>query len=313
MIRIISDVCFLCVVVHWWCIITTTTAWTNLQRAQHFPYKWTSSQVHHSDDSSTPTIRQQQQQQQKGLSSSKTDDTTLIEAAATTSETSIKVRALASFISMNMLEPMLAAGVPIEKIMSMTSSSSSLDSSSSVSDDTVDTVETRSTTTSLHQKEGDRIVSIKDTFDTGDSAPTIPLPPPTAVIVDGHDDGTVHNSEAPTTNTGTPPLSPTTVEPRPSTFSSSDVLLIPTIPSVISTAFGRPLSVVQENVPPLQQPQQMTTTSSMEDKVSPLQQPHIVTTTTTTTTTIEENAPSLQPPRIMTTTTIVSDEDPYGE
>ncbi len=297
MVRIISNVCFIWVVVHWWSIITTTTAWTNHQRAPPHP-KWTSQVYHDVSSTGTPTVRQQQQQL-KGLGSSKVNDTTLIEptatATATASDTSIKVRALASFISMTMLEPMLAAGVPIEKIMSMTSSSS-------VSDDAV---ESRTTTTPLHQKEGDRIVSIEDTFDTGDTAPTIPLQPPT-VIVDGHDDDTAHNSDAPITSSGTS-LSPTTVEPRPSP-SSSSLLLIPPIPSVISTAFGRPLSVVQQHEPPLQQPQILTTATTMEEKEPPLQPPQIMTTTT-----MKENVPSLQQPQIMTTTTMVSDEDPYGE
>ena len=247
----------------------------------------------------------------------------------TTTTTSIKLRALASFISMNMLESMFTAGVPIETILSRTealSLSSEATSTPSppenidngnnpttlVTDDDVDDVvvndheDFSESSTPLHQKEGDRMVALQDTFDTtgllaSDDTSTVLSPPPLRTNQDNN------NSDETTTHCESD------VSSSSSSSLSQLLLFIPPIPSVVSTAFGRPLPVIQEQIPPLQtlriHPSATTTTNDISN---PNQATVVITTST-------------QPPeKVLTTTTsddvdttnsmkMAIDEDPYGE
>ena len=243
----------------------------------------------------------------------------------TTTTTSIKLRALASFISMNMLESMFTAGVPIETILSRTealSLSSEATSTPSppenidngnnpttlVTDDDVDDVvvndheDFSESSTPLHQKEGDRMVAMQDTFDTtGDTTSAVLLSPlRTNHNNDNNDETTTH------------------CESDVSSSSSSQLLFIPPIPSVVSTAFGRPLPVIQEQIPPLQTLLIHPSATTTMNDISNLNQATVVTTSTQ------------HPEKVLTTTTITTsddddddditnsmkmaiDEDPYGE
>jgi hypothetical protein len=287
------------------------------------------------------TIQQQQRHHNEPsvavvMLSLKTDDTTtsttvLESTSKSTSETSIKIRALASFISMNMLESMLAAGIPIEKIISMTALSSSNSSSSSppdddatgtttpfsgittsemnggggaVTDDTLLSIENSESSSSLHHKEGDRIIAMQDTFNTDDIVPssiqlhnTDTSPELVQEFVDSK------NSEAPNAAGSMIPSSSLHQQQQ-------QLLLIPEIPSVISKAFGRQLPVIQEHVP------------SMQPKLpSPIVSQSTSTITATTTKEMNDISHNKEGEgfitdnntSIRTDMKIVTDEDPYGE
>lgn len=242
-------------------------------------------------------------------------------------DTSIKIRALASFISMNMLEPMLAAGIPIEKIISMTSSSSTSSppevdavipaapvvSSSNEDGDTSSTTDKNNSefSTSLHQKEGDRIVAMEDTFDTtGDTATIAVSTTNDPFLVPDPTPGPMEASSS----------SYPQQEPPPQ---DSSLLFIPQIPSVISTAFGRPLPVIQEHVPPIRPLAAATVPTTSSSTPLPVVPSMTTTTTTTNDTSDNTNMAEAEPPISLaagddtTTTTAsikaVTDEDPYGE
>ena len=311
----------------------TTTAWFVDVVVRHQPRRTIC-------NSFINAIQQQQQKYKERsrtvvLRSSKADDTTtttttILESTATgTSETSIKIRALASFISMNMLEAMLAAGIPIEKIISMTSLSSSITSDSSTSSsssppppndgDVTSTITTApvedimtnevndeariesdfESSKSLHHKEGDRIIAMQDTFNTDDDiSPVRPIANTSTDVL--------QESEAPTTDGSMMSSSSITLQQQ-----QEHLLLIPEIPSVISKAFGRPLSVIREHVPPMQQ------------KLPPILATEMITTTTNETNDISHSNVAVgtvdSGDNNTTTTTIgtdikvVTDEDPYGE
>ena len=251
--------------------------------------------------------------------------------------TSIKLRALASFISMNMFESMLTAGVPIETILSRTEALSSLSSEATSTpsspdindngnnpttpvtdnndnnsndvvvddddDDVDDLLSGSESSTPLHQKEGDRMVALQDTFDTtgllaSDDTSAILLPPPLRTNQDNNNDENTNHCE--------------------SSSSSQLLLFIPPIPSVVSTAFGRPLPVIQEQIPPLQTLLIHPSATTTMNDISNLNQATVVTTSTQ------------HPEKVLTTTTITTsddddddditnsmkmaiDEDPYGE
>ena len=244
----------------------------------------------------------------------------------TTTTTSIKLRALASFISMNMLESMFTAGVPIETILSRTealSLSSEATSTPSppenidngnnpttlVTDDDVDDVvvndheDFSESSTPLHQKEGDRMVAMQDTFDTtGDTTSAVLLSPlRTNHNNDNNDETTTH------------------CESDVSSSSSSQLLFIPPIPSVVSTAFGRPLPVIQEQIPPLQTLLIHPSATTTMNDISNLNQATVVTTSTQhpekvlTTTTITTSDDDDDDDDITNSMKMAIDEDPYGE
>jgi hypothetical protein len=225
------------------------------------------------------------------------------------SVTAMKVRAMASFLSMAMIESLLASGVSIETILggvtdiSKTSDAEIAALNESPLENEIPTREhqkegdrkfalkdefsplttsdaqlEKEVSTTLHRKEGDRNVALKDGFapeepDQFSSLPTAEIT--TMSESDGIDNVSaiedISQTTTPETDVDAAPLSPFSLR-------ADTPHLIPPVPPAISTAFGRPLPVIRDHVPPLQQPPELTTASSLSSA-----------------------------------NTVVADEDPYGE
>jgi hypothetical protein len=229
---------------------------------------------------------------------------------------SMKVRAMASFLSMAMIESLLASGVPIETILGgVGDSDETAEAAIAVSDEVpsqdeglrlekeISTVEhqkegdrkfalkdefsplttsdaqlEKEVSTSLHRKEGDRNVALKDGFAPEEPDDLSSLP--TAITMTASEPNGIENASG-IEDTAPTDTSESKVDPLsllPLSEGTNTPHLIPPVPPAISTAFGRPLPLIREHVPPLQQPPELTTASS----------------------------PSIA-------STVVGDEDPYGE
>lgn len=293
---------------------------------------------------------QQQQQSQYQTRRSHVDNK--IDPNSNTSSSSsilsMKIRAMASFVCLTMMEPLIEAGIPIEQILSTNTKTSGTSSKSTdtklhdvdvittpttyissidteipsiqhnkegdrtmtlqdefspstittISDSTSSELWNREIHTSLHGKEGDRNIGLNDEFtpDT-DISPTIPTTTNTKDVVSPNDilpsDDVISISDS-----NNEQSNDVRVEHQiPLTDSNNnddDVVAlhyIPPVPSVISKAFGRPLPIIQEHVPSIQQPP------------PPLTQV-VESNNTTATAPINDTENHVA---------VVVDEDPYGE
>lgn len=228
------------------------------------------------------------------------------------SASSMKVRAMASFLSMAMLESLLASGVPIETILGgggvmnrtadedFPNSGVTLPTEKEISTQehqkegdrkfalkdefsplsTLETGLEKEISTSMHEKEGDRNIALKDGF-----SPEEPITNPTSSVpieisstaIESSGVGDFPAIEDAATTVAEKEVDAKLLSPK-MTMGADTPHLIPPVPPAISTAFGRPLLVLREHVPPLQQESESTTMSS-----------------------------------VLTDNKVVADEDPYGE
>jgi hypothetical protein len=222
-----------------------------------------------------------------------------MDRSITDTETSIKIRAMAAFLSISMLESMLAAGAPTEKLAGMSSlnenpttvkDTDTIVSSQSSREEqmldkeiatpmhkkegdrkfalpdefspsiTTDDQLNQEVNTVLHKKEGDRIVALQDGFAPEQEASSVTEFKEIENAIPAND--SIERAAA------TETTMPVTVvrdddddSPQQQlsnqSFLSTDLSLhphyIPPVPNVISAAFGRPLTIITEHVPPLRQ------------------------------------------------------------
>jgi hypothetical protein len=217
----------------------------------------------------------------------------------TDTETSIKIRAMAAFLSISMLESMLAAGAPTEKLAGMTSlnenpttvkDTDTIVSSQSSREEqmldkeiatpmhkkegdrkfalqdefspsiTTDDQLNQEVNTVLHKKEGDRIVALQDGFAPEQDASSVTEFKEIENAIPAND-SIERTAATETTMPATVELDDDNDSPQQQlsnqSFLSPDSSLhphyIPPVPNVISAAFGRPLTIITEHVPPLRQ------------------------------------------------------------
>jgi hypothetical protein len=201
--------------------------------------------------------------------------------------TAVKIRAMASFVSMSLLESMLEAGIPIEKLIPTMSSSTTTNDSDNTSPIDHDTISDEEISTPMHIKEGDRIINMLDTF-----------------VADNDNNNNTTSSDRTTTNNNDSTL-------YYNHHHYCDHLLIPPIPNAISTAFGRPLPIIREHVLPLQPVQSTDKDSYNENRKTMIN--NKITATNIEATTMIQSTTTTASSSSSRTIKAVTDEDPYGE
>lgn len=236
------------------------------------------------------------------------------------------IQAMAAFLSLSMTQALLTSNLETPTNKEHRPNDKNEDSATdddatavaTLEEDTAVSVPLQESGTTLHQKEGDRVLAMQDTFFTEPNS----LTPPSSSNTDDVDkeglDATTALSatkeevfSAPPRETASEVLQlqrdSSSGDSSIFTATSSSSDLIPAVPGSISLAFGRPLVAFQERVPPLRLENSILSQSS--NNHTPIANGS---TTAQKQQAQPESGVSAASPKILDAI-IIRDNDPYGE